>query len=335
MATLTYRNAAAAGLRQEMLRDESVILLGEDVAKAGGVFKTSRGLYDEFGAQRVFDTPIAEQAILGAALGAAMTGMRPVAEIMFADFLAVCWDYVVNEIPKARYMTAGQFGAPLVIRAANGAGIGFGPQHSQAVETWAMTVPGLKIVSPSTPADMKGLMAAAIRDDDPVLVLESKALLATKGEVPDGELVIPLGQAAVRRTGQDLTIAALGSTVPTAQAAAAELAAQDIDATVIDLRSVVPLDAGTVLASVAETGRLVVVEEAPAQLGWGASVASLVGEEAFGSLRAPVRRVCTANVPVPGSRRLEERYLPEVHHVVDAAVATVSYVHRSFVDSKG
>ena len=210
MPEMTYRAAVAAGLAQEMERDTSVVFLGEDVAAAGGVFKTTSGLLERFGAKRVLDTPISEQAILGMAMGAAMTGMRPVAEIMFSDFLAVCWDLVANEIAKTRYMTDGQVSLPLVIRTANGGGIRFGAQHSQSLENWAMAVPGLKVVAPSNPADMKGLLAAAIRDPDPVLVFEHKNLFATKGEVPDGEHVVPLGKAAVVREGGHATVVEIG-----------------------------------------------------------------------------------------------------------------------------
>jgi pyruvate dehydrogenase E1 component beta subunit len=201
MAQLTYRDAVSAAMAQEMRRDPSVVFLGEDVAAAGGVFKTTVGLLEEFGPKRIKDTPISEQAILGAAMGAAMTGLRPIAEIMFSDFFAVCWDIVVNEIAKARYMTDGQVTMPLVIKSGNGGGARFGAQHSQSVENWAMAVPGLKVVAPAFPADVKGLLAAAIRDNDPVLFFEQKSLYATKGEVPDGEHVVPLGKANVVRQG--------------------------------------------------------------------------------------------------------------------------------------
>src|ERR1700716_2805032 len=214
MAQLSYREAVAAGIAQEMRRDERVVLFGEDTAAAGGVFKTTVGVWGECGPRRVKDTPISELAILGAAMGAAMTGLRPVAEIMFSDFLSCCWDYVANEIAKTRYMSDGQITIPLVIRTANGAGSRFGAQHSQSVENWAMAVPGLKVVAPSTPADAKGLIAAAVRDPDPVIVFEHKGLYATKGEVPDGEYVDRLGTARVLRQGDDVTILALAAMVP-------------------------------------------------------------------------------------------------------------------------
>ena len=220
MTVITYREAVARGIAQEMRRDDRVVFLGEDVAAAGGVFKATVGLLEEFGPQRVRDTPISEQAILGAAMGAAMTGLRPVAEIMFSDFFAVCWDLVANEIAKSRYMSAGQVSFPLVIRAANGAGVRFGAQHSQSVENWAMAVPGLKVVAPSNPHDVIGLLAAAIRDPDPVLFFEQKSLYATKGEVADAEIFEPLGQAKVLTEGGDATILALAAMVPRALAAA-------------------------------------------------------------------------------------------------------------------
>src|SRR5688500_14544124 len=247
MAELTYRDAVAAGIAQEMERDESVVFLGEDIGAAGGVFKATVGLFEQFGPKRVRDTPISEQAILGAAMGAAMTGLRPIAEIMFSDFLAVCWDIVANEIAKTRYMTNGQISLPLVIRTANGSGARFGAQHSQSVENWAMAVPGLKVVAPSTPADVKGLLAAAVRDPDPVIVFEHKGLFATRGEVPEGELVDRLGVAKVVRTGRDITMLALAAMVPRALAAADELEREhDISATVVDVRSLVPLDTRTI-----------------------------------------------------------------------------------------
>ena len=316
---MTYREAVAAGIAQEMRRDETVVCLGEDIGAAEGVFKTAAGLFAEFGPERVWDTPISEQAIVGAAMGAAMTGLRPVAEIMFSDFLACCWDYVANEIPKMRYMTGGQVTVPLVVRTANGGGLGFGAQHSQAVENWAFAVPGLKIAAPSTPADMVGLMAAAIRSDDPVLVFEHKSLFATKGDPPPaGDHVLPLGAAEVRRPGTDVTLVALASTVPTAMAAAEELAGDGVEAEVIDLRCLVPLDARTVLESVARTSRLVVVEENPYQGGWGGTVASIVAEEGFYDLDAPIRRVAGACVPLPFAANLEQAVTPTAAKVAAA-----------------
>ena len=317
MAQLTYRDAVAAGMAQEMRRDPNVVFLGEDVAAAGGVFKTTVGLLDEFGPKRVRDTPISEQAILGAAMGAAMTGLRPIAEIMFSDFFAVCWDIVVNEIAKARYMTDGQVTLPLVIKSGNGGGARFGAQHSQSVENWAMAVPGLKIVAPAFPADVKGLMAAAIRDNDPVLFFEQKSLYATKGEVPDGEHYVPLGKANVVREGSDVTIVALALMVPRALKAADILKEQHgIDATVIDLRSLVPLDTQTILREVAKTGRLVTVEENPRLCGWGAEIASIVAEELFWDLDGPIVRITTPHVPLAAANNLEDEQIPNADKIV-------------------
>jgi pyruvate dehydrogenase E1 component beta subunit len=310
MAELTYRDAVARGIAQEMRRDERVVLIGEDIAGAGGVFKTTVGLLDEFGPRRVIDTPIAEQAILGAAMGAAMTGLRPVAEIMFSDFFAVCWDLVVNQMAKTRYMTNGQVSLPLVVKTGNGGALRFGAQHSQAIENWAMAIPGLKVVTPSTPTDVVGLMAAAIRDDDPVLFFEHKGLYASKGEVPDGEIVDSLGTARIRRPGRDATVLALGLMVPRALDAAEQLAQKGIDVEVIDVRSLVPLDTRTIFDSLARTGRLFTVEENPRLLGWGAEIASLAVDECFWDLDGPVQRITTPHIPLPAADSLEDLVIP-------------------------
>jgi acetoin:2,6-dichlorophenolindophenol oxidoreductase subunit beta len=325
MADLTYREAVAEGIAREMRRDPTVVCLGEDIGVAEGVFKTTVGLFKEFGPRRVWDTPISEQAIVGAAMGAAMTGVRPVAEIMFSDFLACCWDYLANEIPKVRYMTGGQVTVPLVVRTANGGGLGFGAQHSQAVENWALAVPGLKIAAPATPADVIGLMAAAIRSDDPVVFFEHKGLFATKGPAPPADHVVPLGEAAVVRPGADVTLVALASTVPVALGAADVLATEGIDVEVIDLRCLVPLDMHTVLDSVGRTSRLVVVEENPYQGGWGGTVAAIVADEGFESLDAPIRRVAAACVPLPFADRLEQEVLPTVDKVAAAVRRLAAY----------
>jgi pyruvate dehydrogenase E1 component beta subunit len=318
VAELTYRAAVAAGIAQEMRRDPMVVCIGEDVGAAGGVFKLTEGLFGEFGPERVRDTPISEQAIVGAAMGAAMTGLRPVAELMFSDFFAVTWDMVVNQIAKTRYMTNGQVSIPLVLRTANGAGLRFGAQHSQSVENWAMAIPGLKVVAPSNPADVVGLMAAAIRDPDPVIFCEHKGLFATKGEVPDGEHLVPLGEAAVIREGSDCTIVALAAMVPRALEAAG-LLAQDhgISAEVIDLRTLIPLDAQAVLRSVEKTSRLFTVEENPRALGWGAEIAAIVVDEGFYSLDAPIVRITTPHIPLPSAANLEDAAIPTVARIVE------------------
>ncbi len=318
MAELTYREAVAAAIAQEMRRDPNVVFLGEDVAAAGGVFKTTVGLLDEFGPIRVRDTPISEQAIVGAAMGAAMTGLRPIAEIMFSDFFAVCWDIIANEMAKMRYMTNGQVSVPLVVRTANGGGVRFGAQHSQSVENWAMAVPGLKVVAPSTPADVIGLFAAAVRDDDPVMFFEQKSLYGIKGEVPDGEHVDTLGTAKIVRPGDDLTVVALAAMVPRAVAAAEILQSEHgISANVVDVRSLVPLDTQTILAETSRTGRLFTVEENPRLCGWGAEVVSIVAEECFYDLDGPIIRITTPHIPLPAADALEDLALPSVTRIVE------------------
>ncbi|MBV9662190.1 MAG: alpha-ketoacid dehydrogenase subunit beta [Acidimicrobiales bacterium] len=315
MAELTYRQAIAAGIAQEMGRDPSVVLLGEDVGAAAGVFKTYSGLYKQFGPTRVRDTPISEEAIVGAAIGAAMTGLRPVADIMFADFLATCWDMVANQAAKTRYMLDGQVTLPLVIVTGNGGGLRFGAQHSQSLENWAMAVPGLKVVAPSTPADAFGLLAASIRDPDPVLFFGHKALYAVKASVPDGEHVEALGRAVIRREGKDVTLLALAAMVPRALAAAEVLAEHGIDATVVDLRTLVPLDTATIFEAVSRTGVAFTVEENPRLLGWGAEIASLIAEECFEALDAPVVRITAPHVPLPAAGVLEDSAIPSVERI--------------------
>jgi pyruvate/2-oxoglutarate/acetoin dehydrogenase E1 component len=317
VAELTFREAVAAGIAQEMARDPTVYLIGEDVAAAGGVFKATVGVLERFGPERVRDTPISEQAIVGAAMGAAMTGLRPIVEIMFSDFLATCWDMVANQVAKTRYMTDGQISLPLVIRTANGGGARFGAQHSQCLENWAMAVPGLKVVAPSTPADAKGLLAAAIRDPDPVLFFEQKSLYGIKGDVPDDEHVDSLGTAAVRREGNDCTIAALAAMVPKAMAAATELKRLGIDAGVVDLRCLVPLDTRTLLEQVRKTGHLFTVEENPRLCGWGAEIVSIVAEECFDDLDGPIVRITTPHIPLPAAQFMEDEAIPTVPRIVE------------------
>ena len=324
MAELTYRDAVIRGIAQEMKRDNDVVFLGEDVAKAGGVFKATVGLYEQFGPLRVRDTPISEQAILGAAMGAAMTGLKPIAEIMFSDFFAVCFDYIANEFPKSRYMTNGQTKCPLVVRTGNGAGSRFGAQHSQSVENWCMMIPGLKVVAPSSPIDVIGLLAASVRDPDPVIFLEHKSLYATKGEVPDGEILDTLGTAKILRPGRDATIIALALMVPRALAAAERLAAEHgIDCEVIDVRSLVPLDTQTILGSVAKTHRCFSVEENPRLCGWGAEIMSIIADEAFYDLDGPLVRITTPHCPLPAADILEDAILPTVDRIVDRVKRTL------------
>ena len=318
MAELTYRDAVTRGIAQEMARDPDVVFLGEDVAKAGGVFKTTVGLLEQFGPLRVRDTPISEQAIMGAAMGAAMTGLKPIAEIMFSDFFAVCFDYLANQYSKTRYMTNGQAKCPLVVRTANGGGARFGAQHSQSVENWVMMIPGLKVVAPSTPRDVIGLMAASVRDPDPVIFLEHKTLYAAKGEVPDGEIVDSLGVARIVRPGKDATVLALAMMVPRALEAAGKLQAEHgVDCEVIDVRSLVPLDTKTILESVARTHRVFTVEENPRLCGWGAEIVSIIADEAFFSLDAPPLRITTPHIPLPSAANLEDLALPSVDRIAE------------------
>jgi pyruvate dehydrogenase E1 component beta subunit len=323
MAELSYREAVAFGITQEMRRDPALVMLGEDIGAAGGVFKTTVGLLDEFGPDRIRDTPISEQAIVGAAMGVAMTGIHVIAEIMFSDFIAVCFDMLANEIAKSRYMTDGQVSFPLVVRTANGGGSRFGAQHSQSVENWCMMIPGLKVVAPSTPEDVVGLLAASIRDPDPVVFFEHKSLMASKAVIPDGEIIHSLGEARVVREGSDITIAALALMVPRALEAADLLAADGISAEVIDIRTLVPLDTRTILESVAKTGRFVTVEENPRLCGWGAELVSIVGEEAFWDLDGPIMRITTPHIPLPSAAALEDLAMPSVTRIYDTVSKSI------------
>ena len=315
---LRYNWALNQALKEEMTRDINVIVAGEDVAEVGGSFGITRGLFEEFGPLRVIDTPISENAIVGMAVGAAASGLRPVVEIMFMDFLAVCLDQIVNQAAKMRYMFGGTLKLPMVIRTQSGAGLSAGPQHSQSLEAIFMHIPGLKVVMPSSPADAKGLLKAAIRDDNPVLFIENKVLYAAKGEVPEEEYVIPFGKANVCRTGTDVTIVALSQMVGKAMEAAKLLAENGIEAEVIDPRTITPLDSETILRSVAKTGKLVIVHEAVKRGGIGGEIAAMVQEEAFDYLDAPIQRVGAPFCPVPYSKTLEEIYLPGTPQIIDA-----------------
>ncbi|MBA2578979.1 MAG: alpha-ketoacid dehydrogenase subunit beta [Euzebyaceae bacterium] len=313
MAKLRMRQAIVAALADEMERDGSVIVFGEDVAAAGGPFKTSEGLLERFGRARVRDTPISETGFLGAGLGAAVTGLRPVVEIMFIEFLGVALDMLSTEAAKFRYLSGGKLSVPLVVRASAGSGLGFGAQHSQTLETWLYATPGLKLAVASGPRTAYGLLRAAVQDDNPVVVLEPRPLYGEREEVETGDAaVIPLGQANLCATGDDVTIVGLGQTVGTALRAA-ESAGWTAD--VIDLQTLLPWDRDTVFASVARTGRLVVVEESPRTGGWGTEIAAAVAGECFGDLTAPVTRITAPDVPVPFPPELEARYLPGPDYV--------------------
>ncbi len=318
MATITYREAVVRALDEEMARDENVIFFGEDVGKAGGVFKVTPGLWEKYGNKRVRDTPISEAAIVGAGVGSAITGMRPVIELMFADFAAVTLDQIVNQAAKMRYMSGGQIKVPLTIRAAQGGGAGFGAQHSQCCETWFMHAPGLKVVVPSTPADVLGLLKTAIRDDNPVVFLEHKAQYAEKGEIPDGEYLVPFGVANVVREGTDVTIVAVQRMVGVAMKAAQELEKQGISCEVIDPRTLVPLDMQTIGESVKKTGRLITVEEAVHAGGWGAEVVSQIADETIWYLESPIVRLTLKAGLIPFSGPLEEYVIPSKDDVIAA-----------------
>lgn len=312
----TFRDAVLEAMAEEMRADPSVILIGEDVGAAGGVFLQTKGLFEEFGARRVIDTPISESAIVGMAIGAAMTGLRPVVEIMFGDFLTLAMDQLVNQAAKVRYISAGGFTVPLVLRTAIGVGGNLGPQHSQSFHAWVAHIPGLKVVMPSDAADAKGLMAAAIRDDDPVLFFEGRSSYNTKGAVPAGRHVVPLGRAAVKRAGRDLTLVAVGATVMTALQVADTLAADGIEVEVVDVRSLVPLDEDTILESVKRTSRAIVLDAGHARFGVTGEIAALIAEQAFDWLDTPVMRLGAPNVPIPLSRTLEPLVIPSREQVI-------------------
>ena len=317
---MTYAEAVRAALAEELRRDPNVFLMGEDIGIYGGAFAVTRGLLDEFGERRVRDTPISEMAIAGAAIGAALTGMRPVAEIQFSDFMALTMDQLVNQGAKIRYMFGGKARVPMVIRAPLGSGTGAAAQHSQSLEAWFAHVPGLKVVLPSTPADVKGLLVSAIRDDNPVVFLEHKLLYKIKGPVPVGAYSIPLGVADVKRTGTDLTIIALSIMVPRALAAAERLAQEGIEVEVIDPRTLRPLDDAPLIASVKKTGRVLIVHEAVQTGGFGGELAArIAGGESFYYLDAPVRRLGGAETPIPYNPTLERAAVPQEDDIVAAA----------------
>lgn len=319
MPTITYRDALNQALREEMQRDPTVFLMGEEVGLYQGAYKVSRGLLEEFGGQRVVDTPIAELGFAGIGVGAAMGGLRPVIEFMTWNFAVLALDQIVNSAAKMLYMSGGQIPIPIVFRGPNGAALQLGSQHSQAWEAWLAHIPGLKVVAPATPHDAKGLLKSAIRDNNPVVVLEGEMLYNTKGEVPDDELLIPLGVADVKRPGDDVTLICHSKTVSVAVKAAEQLAEQDVSAEVLDLRSLRPIDEPAILASVAKTHRAVVVEEGWPHGGIGAQVVDIIQRDAFDELDAPVRRVTQADVPMPYNKQLERLAKASPDKVVAAA----------------
>ncbi len=319
MPTITYRDALNQALREEMQRDPKVFLMGEEVGLYQGAYKVSRGLLEEFGAQRVVDTPIAELGFAGVGVGAAMGGLRPVIEFMTWNFAVLALDQIVNSAAKMLYMSGGQIPIPIVFRGPNGAALQLSSQHSQAWESWLAHIPGLKVVAPATPYDAKGLLKSAIRDNNPVMVLEGEMLYNTKGEIPEGEILVPIGKAEVKREGKDVTLICHSKTVTVALKAADQLAQQGVAADVVDLRSLRPLDEPAILASVAKTNRAVVVEEGWPHCGVGAQVVDIIQRDAFDQLDAPVLRVTQADVPMPYNKQLERLAKPSPEKVVAAA----------------
>jgi len=322
MSTMTFSQAIKDALVIEMQRDPNVYIVGEDVGTFGGCFGVTQGLIEQFGPKRVRDTPITEAAIVGLAVGSASCGLRPVAELMFVDFIGCCMDQLFNQGGKMKFMFGGKAKIPMVLRAACGAGIGAAAQHSQCLESWFMHMPGVKVVMPSTPADAKGLLISSIRDDNVVVFLEHKILYALQGEVPDGEYTIPLGKADIKREGKDVTVIATAQMVHVALSAAEKLAADGVSVEVVDPRTLSPLDEETILGSVRKTHRVVIVTEEVKFAGSSAELAALIAEKAFDRLDAPIVRVAPPLVPVPFSPALEKEYVPSEDKVV-AAIKTV------------
>ncbi len=316
---LTYAEALREALRLELARDERVIVFGEDIAEHGGAFQVTAGLLKEFGPERIKNTPISELGIVGMAVGAALTGLRPVVELMYVDFSGLAMDQIVNQAAQNRFMFGGQARVPMVLRTQGGSGRGNAAQHSKSLEAWFAHVAGLKVCMPSTPADAKGLLTAAIRDENPVIFIEHKLLYRTKGHVPEGEHVVPLGVADVKRAGKDLTIVTWSRETLFSLEAAEKLAPEGVDAEVIDIRTIVPLDRAAILASVRKTHRLLVVHEAVKRAGYGAEIAAMVAEEAFDDLDAPPRRLAALETPIPYAQPLELSVVPQVADIVRAA----------------
>ncbi len=319
-----YNEALNDALRLEMRRDDRVVVIGEDIGEHGGAFQVTAGLLDEFGPTRIRQTPISEIGIVGTGVGAALTGLRPVVELMYVDFAGLAMDQIVNQAAQNRFMFGGQARVPLVVRTQGGSGRGNAAQHSKSLEAWFTHVAGLKVVMPATPADAKGLLTAAIRDDDPVMFIEHKLLYRTKGPVPEGEHLVPLGRADVKRAGKDLTIVTWSREVLFSLDAAARLADDGVEAEVIDLRSLVPLDRETILSSVRRTHRVLVVHEAVKRGGYGAEIAAMVVEEAFDDLDAPPRRLAGLETPIPYAEHLEKGVVPQVDDIVATAKEMVS-----------
>lgn len=320
MRTITYAKAVNEAMCEEMRRDSNVFLLGEDVGVYGGSFGVSAGMIDEFGPERVMDTPISEAAIAGAAVGAAAAGMRPIFEIMFSDFVTITMDQIVNQAAKLRFMTGGQAEVPLVLRTAGGSGTGAAAQHSQSLESWFCHVPGLKVIAPSTPYDAKGLLKAAIKDNNPVIFFEHKLLYKQEGGVPEEDYVLPIGKADVKRQGKDVTVITYSRMVNVCLEAAEKLAKLGVSAEVVDLRTLKPLDEETIISSVKKTGRALIVHEACKTGGLGGEIAAIISDEAFSYLKAPIKRLAGLDIPVPFSKELEKNFVPTVEAVRKAAM---------------
>jgi len=317
MHVLTFREAIKEAIVEEMEKDPLVFLMGENVAIRGGVYQVTHGLCEKFGEERILDMPISESGFVGAGVGAAILGMRPIVDLMFSDFLPLVVDHIVNDAAKTRYMYGGKASAPMVVRAFFGAGTSLGASHSQSLEAWLVHCPGLKVVMPSTPADAKGLLKTAIRDDDPIVFLEHRLLYATRGEVPeDKEFTIPLGKADIKRKGDHVTVVATASMVGKSLEAAEALARDGIEIEVLDPRSLQPLDVDTLIESVEKTGRLLIAHEACMSCGFGAEISAIAAKKAFGYLDAPIERVCAPDVPVPFSPPLENYYIPKSEDIV-------------------
>ena len=325
MREITYAQALNETMRENMARDEDIILMGEDIGKYGGIFQVTAGLLDEFGPERVIDTPISEAGFVGAGVGAALAGLRPIVELMFIDFTPVAMDQIVNQMAKMHYMFGGRGRVPMVLRVNIGAGRGAAAQHSQSLHAWFMHVPGIIVATPSSAHDAKGLLNTAIASDNPVMFVEHKKLYAEKGPVPEESYSIPFGKGEIKREGKDLTIVAVSGMVGHSLAAAGELAARGIEAEVVDPRTLTPLDTGIILESVAKTGRLMVADEGHKTCGVGAEIAALAAEEAIQYLEAPILRVASPDTPVPYSPVLEEQFVPGARQVVEAADKLMQY----------
>lgn len=324
MREITYSNAINEALDEEMARDENVFIIGEDVGLFGGAMKVTRGLFEKYGKKRVIDTPISESAIIGAALGSALTGLRPIAEVMFIDFTTICMDQIANQVSKVRYMLGGQVKVPLVIRTQGGAGKCYAAQHSQSLESWFVHIPGLKVVMPATPYDAKGLLKSAIRDDNPIMFIENKMLYNVEGAVPETEYTIPLGKADIKRKGKDVTIVAHSRMVLLALEAAKALETENIDVEIVDLMTLDPLDEHTIFSSVKKTGRLITVEEGYKNVGIGAEVSARVSEKCFDYLDAPIMRLACRDIPIPCNKTLENATIVQVENIVSTARGIVS-----------